>query len=373
MASYKEFQAKLLEKYLKEIVFLELKEEKTVSVGNLVLDNHVPIPVFLQDLASKIKTEQLENIPVVSIIKGLVTYLGVGEDVKGYKDIYVNMLLSIDSDIVLNILVDALKHAEHKNYLSAILYLNAVLQIDEENVDALYNMGRCYMDLANEKEMDELYRMAKIFFEKALEVDPELYDAFYHLGFCYYNEKSFLKAEEVWLSALRGDLNQEKREEIVVALGRVRDKALFEKGRDLILSQRVDEGLELLKTIEEEHDEWWELLFFIGLGYRISELYEEAIPYFMKVMTLNTGHAQSLNELGVCFLSVGDISNSKDYFKEALKLVPNSSEYLVNNGIAYFTEGDLATARDFFTRALEQNSKDEVAMMWMDHLNRQLN
>lgn len=373
MASYKEFQSKLLDKYLKDIVFLELKEDRTLSVGDAQLDKKIPIPVYLQDLAFNIKNDQIDNIPVVAIIKGLVTYLGVDEDEKGFKDTYVKMLTGIDTDIVLNILTDAVKHAEQMNYLNAILFFNAVLQIDEANLDALFNIGRCYMDLAVENEMDDMYRMAKIYFEKTLEVDSQLYEAYYHLGFCYYNDQTYQKAEEVWKNALRGDLSQEMREEIVVALGRVRDKALFERGRDLILAQRVDEGLELLKTIEEEHDEWWELLFFIGLGYRVSELYEEAIPYFLKVMTLNTGHAQSLNELGVCFLSIGDLSAAKDYFKEALKLSPNSSEYLVNYGIVYFTEGDLLTARDYFTKALEQDSKDEVAMMWMDHLNKQLN
>lgn len=373
MASYKAYQQKFLEKQLDRIVFIELKSDSHIQVGTMMLDPEIPLPVSVEDLASNIKSQSYEQIPPVALIKGIVIYLGVGKDEKTFTPYYGKLIQALDVNVLGLILNDAVLYAENEAYELAIMYFNAVLAIDPINLDALFNIGRCYMDLSFKKESEELQRMAKVYFEKTVDDHPNFYDAYYHLGFCYYNEASFLKAEAAWRKALGGDISVDRRSEIVEAMGRVRDKALFENGRNLILAQRLEEGLELLKTLEEDHDDWWELNFFIGVAYRMKELYDDAIPYFLKVLTLNTGHVQSMNEVGICFLSVGDFKMARSYFEEAHRIAPNSSEFIVNIGIVDFTIGEIDAARAWFNQALEINSNDDVAKMWLNHLNSQLN
>lgn len=373
MATYQEFRAKLLERFLSDIVFIELKPGKKMIVGDYTVPEEIPIPVYMLDLANHIKNEDIENIPVVAIIKGLVYYLGADQDVKGYSESYVSLLNAIDPQITVSINLDAIKLAENRDFVHAILYFNAVLNIDPHNLDAFYNMGRCYLDLAITKEIDEMYLMAKHCFEESVKLKNDFAEAYFSLGVCLYNEDLFLEAEEAWITALRLDLPVEIRDEAVDALGRVRDKALFERGSELIMNHRITEGLEILRTLEEDHDDWWNLLFFIGVGYRTQELYEEAILYFLKVLTLNTGHIQTMNEIGICFLSVGDLKAARKYFKEALRLSPDNAELICNLGIVALNEGDMNEAHSRFIKAYELAPDDEVVAMWLSHINQDLN
>lgn len=373
MASFQEFQAKLLERFLSDIVFIELKPGKNMTVGDYTVPTDIPIPVYMLDLANQIKKDDIENIPIVAIIKGLVYYLGADQDVKGYSKSYVALLEAIDPQITVSINFDALKLADNRDFIHAILYFNAVLNIDAHNLDALYNMGRCYLDLAITKDINEMYLMAKQCFEESLKLKSDFAEAYFSLGVCLYNEDLFLEAEEAWITALRLELPLEMRDEVIDALGRVRDKALFERGSELIINHRISEGLEILKSLEEDHDDWWNLLFFIGVGYRVQELYEEAIPYFLKVLTLNTGHIQTMNEIGICFLSVGDLKAAKKYFKEALRLSPDNAELICNLGIVALNEGDVNEAHSKFIKAYELAPHDEVVAMWLSHINQTLN
>lgn len=375
---FNDIMAKMLKRFIDEVVFIELKPGHSLSIKGVDFPENITLPVFIDDLAKGIKANELEEIPVLGLIKGLVYIVGSEARIEHYN-FYVSLLVALDNQItdahaklVTSILMDGLRLADDQHYANAILYFNAVLKLDPSNVDAFYNMGRSFQDLANEDERSELKKLAKYCFEKCLEFDPDFAYSHFSLGFLFYNEENFQFAQMHWLHALRIGLTDEMKEEVVVGLGRVKDKAAYEKGYELILSGRVDEGLEILKALEEDHDEWWNLLFFIGVGYRMQEQYEDALSYFLKVMSLNTGHIQTMNELGICLLSLGDYDEAEKYFKEAIRLSPQNAEIICNLGIVYYNRGDDLTARSYFQNASELAPDDEVVQMWKDHINKKL-
>lgn len=369
--SFVTMQSKLLKRFLDEIVFIELKQKSAGIFSQIETPDVVQLPVYLSDLAERIKVNDIENIPAVAIIKGLVYVIGTNADIP-HMPFYKTLLLKVDTDIAKSILSDGIRYATEEQFPNAILYFNAAINLEPDNIDAYYNLGRAFDDLGEVEERPELKKMAKYCYEKCIEIDPSFGYAYFNLGFSLYNEDNFLKAEENWLIALNFSLPEEMREEIVMGLGRVRDKAAFEKGYNLILAGRVHEGLEVLCALEEDHDEWWNLLFFIGVGNRMLERYEDALGYFLKVMTLNTGHIQTMNEIGICFLSIGDFNEAERYFKEAQRLSPENAELICNLGIVYYNQGDEKTARDFFDRAHRLSPEDEVVQMWLEHINKKL-
>lgn len=369
---------KLLDRFVNEVVFIELKETHQLNIDGIEMPENISLPVYLDDLAKNIKTGDLEVIPTVGLIKGLVYIVGSRSTIETYE-FYKNMLISLnqvkaygDLNLTASLLVDGINYAESKQYANAILYFSAVNAIDKDNLDALYNMGRAFEDLSLEEGRDELRRLAISCFESCLAIDDNFDLAHFSLGFLYYNEEKYLQAEKHWIKALQLGISDEMREEIAVGLGRVKDKAAYERGYGMILAGRVEEGLEILKTLEDEHDEWWNLLFFIGVGCRMLEQYEDALGYFLKVMTLNTGHIQTMNEIGICLLTLGDYNEAERYFKEAIRLSPQNSELVCNLGIVHFHRGDLDEARRLFDKANELAPDDEVAKMWLDHINKKL-
>lgn len=366
--TFKEILAKILRRFLDDIIFIELKEGHALNLQGVQNPDKIMLPVYISELANRIKSNDIDNIPAIAIIKGLVYVIGADTklDVRNY---YISLLKSIDVNIVISILSDGIRYAEEKQYANAILYFNAALNIDENNLDAYYNLGRSFEDLSEVDERPELKKLGKYCYEQCLKINPDFAYAHFSLGFSLYNEENYRLAEKHWLTALKYELPESMKEELVMGLGRVKDKASYERGYELILANRVDEGLEILLTLEEMHDEWWELLFFIGVGYRMLEQYEDALNYLLKVMNLNTGHIQTMNEIGICLLSLGDYDEAEKYYKEATRLSPENSELICNLGIVYYNKGDEIKARELFDRASQISPEDEVIQMWINHIN----
>lgn len=372
MASYEVFENKLLEKFLDELVFIDLKPEKKWGLNEMKWPNEMPIPIFTSELATHIKENDIEKIPMLALLKGFVYYIGAEGDAQKVQSPYVEFLNAMDPDFYTSILHDAIKLAENDAFVEAILYFRAVTRIKPDSIDAWYNKARCYYDIGILKENKEFNKMAMHDFEKVCTLTTAISEVYYYLGFCYYADAQYTKAYEAWKLGLKGDLSIDEKEEIVVAISKIEDHVQYEKGVKLILEGRHDEGLELLRAIEEVHDEWWELMFFIGVGLRMQELYEDAIGYFLKVLTLNTGHIQSMNELGMCFLAVGDIDAAKKHYTEALRLSPKNPELICNMGIVFLNEGNLLDAQANFEKAHVLSPDDEVIRMWLRHVNEKI-
>lgn len=364
---FQQILKKILKKHLDDIVFIEMKEGKKIQISGFETPEGFLLPVFIQDLAEKIKENEIDNIPITAILKGLVYSVGAQAEIN-FLSMYETILLSLDASIVQSILNDGIRYANERNYSTAILYFNAAVLLDANNLDAYYNMGRAFEALSEVEERTDLKKLVKYCYEKCVNIDPSFAYSYFNLGIIYYNEGNYQKAETNWIKALSYDLPEEMREEIATGLGKVRDRATFEKGYQYVLAGRIDDGLELLKALEEEHDEWWDLMFYIGLGNRMLEQYEDALSYFLKVMTLNTGHIQTMNEIGICLMSLGDYDEAEKYYKEALRLSPENAELMCNMGIVKYSKGNTDEALNLIERAIEIAPDDEVAAMWLAHI-----
>ena len=353
--------AKFLKKYLDDVVFLELK--KDIPSWKMKL----PLPVSVQSVASQVRSDKIESISAEAIIQGVATIMGADPDFK-YNLEYIEQIKTISDDVMLTILSKGLAFAEEGLFLEAILYFNAALVLDENSVDALFNMGRAFDDLYKKDENKLYLPFIKHCYTRASELEPSLGLAFYALGFFYYNEEQYSNAELNWIKALNCSLDIEIREEIVTALGKVRDYSIFEQGREYVINGRIEEGFELLKSIEELHDDWWQLNFFIGFALRMQENYEEALPYFLKVLSLNSGSVQSMNEAGICLIALGDYDQALKYYKEALRLSPKNPEYLCNKGIVFYNMRQYDDAYINIEEAHKLAPEDEVISMWFSHI-----
>lgn len=70
--------------------------------------------------------------------------------------------------------------------------LQKAIELDPENAEAFYNLGKLY---TSKKE----YAMAIQSYDKAIDLAPSSPDAFFNLGFLYYGRKDYSKAEALFL------------------------------------------------------------------------------------------------------------------------------------------------------------------------------
>lgn len=367
---------KKLDHFLKsktdEVVFIELKEGKTVSFKDAILDSKTPIPIPVADIANQAKNPEVGDFKLTSIIDGMVLIIGIDMEFK-YKDVYIKFLKSIEENIWEKVIAKGVFLAEKGNKLDALLHFRAAYLISGDDINTLYNYARCLEELALESTEDE--KNQEMFLDEAfdvftylLEVHPESAFAYYHLGFHYVNKKMFVTARSIWTKALKMELDDEKKSEIVSRLGDIDAKVNYEEGYNLILDGMIHEGLEKLLPLEDEYSDWWNLMFFIGLAYRQLENYDEALKYYQKVLALNTGHIDTFNEVALCYMSMENFESAKKYLDEALRMAPLNGELLCNLGIALLNMDELDEARNAIDKSLQFNPDDEVTQAWKRHM-----
>lgn len=355
---------------LDEVVFIELKPEAVAEVNGMRLNPEIALPVMLTDVMDKVNGVSATDITAANMVKGMAFVLSVDEEFP-HKRYYHDLLLKIDPKVGLFLLKHGFDLANEGQKLNALIYFKASLLFIESEIDVLINYSRCCIELAYEKEEAQM-----IFVEEAREVlegliqkYPDHPHAYYHLGFMYSNENEYQKAQTAWIQAIKLNIGENEKHDIVTRLTDLNAKIKFEEGHTLILDGRVDEGLEILLALEPEYVDWWNLMFFIGLGYRMNNDFDNALKYYAKVMELNTGHVQTYNEIGLCYMTMGRYEEAIKAFKEALKMDRENAEILCNLGIVYIQLDELDEAESVLMRSFKANPDDEITTAWIKRLN----
>ena len=135
---------------------------------------------------------------------------------------------------------------------------------------------------------------------KIIDIDEVFSLAYYHLGYHYYNQGQYIKAKVIWEEAMKLGIEEELVAEIQDNIGKMDFKVQYEEGYSLVFQGRNEEGLEKLLPFEDEHSDWWNLLFMIGLAYKNMNEIEEAKKYFEKILIIKPHQVDALVELGLC-------------------------------------------------------------------------
>lgn len=333
---------------------------------------NIPIPVEVSSIAKEAEKENIEKLPFEAIIQGMIFVLGVDEAFK-YNEQYKRFLNLTNEKIIEYVLYQGLKLANEEKYYDAVVYFRAALVIENNNLNALFNYGKCCKDIHDtSKDIDEKKAFKKEaigVFEKLVLEYPDFSFAYYYLGFFYLNQKMFEKANITWNKFLELCDDSDKKEEIESRIKQLADHVTYEKGYTCVLNGQFEQGLELLLPLEERHNQWWNLLFFIGLGYRNTRAYEKAIEYYKKVMLIKPSQTDTLNELGLCYMSIGDFSNAEKYFKKAVLLKENDHEILTNLASVYINTGNYDEAEKLLEKAASISPDDEIIHIWIKKLN----
>ncbi|KXG74418.1 tetratricopeptide repeat protein [Thermotalea metallivorans] len=364
---------KYLRNRLDRIVFIELKKNAQLEDKRFEMLKDIPVPVMVQELAETIKKEeQQQEISLASMARGMIYLIGLDSHFR-YIPEYKKFLYQFDGQIEDYIIYEGLKAAEKKEFYNSLIYFKALIALNEENINGLFNYARCCQDIAYQSQEEAIIQdfsgEALEALELLIEKHPDFALGYYHLGFYYANQKLFKKAQITWETSLRLGIDEEKEREILVQLSSLKSHIQYEEGYTLILGNQPKQGLEKLLPLEEKHGDWWNVLFFIGLGYRQLGDYGRAIDYFSKILRIKPTQVDALNELGICYASVGDYDKAEKHLKKALQWKEEGdSEILCNLGMVYMEQGKLSLAREVLEKSMQLNSQDEITQMCLHKL-----
>ncbi|MZQ75411.1 MAG: tetratricopeptide repeat protein [Peptoclostridium sp.] len=374
-----------IEKYLmemtREISFITIeKSEELLLSGYNVPAKGLDVPVLTSELSELIKNgKAINGISAASIIKGIVYMLGIDPQFPSNAE-YRKLLEALGTDIKGYIQTQGVNLANAGNLKAAAVYFKALLELDEKNINGIYNYALVCQDISKDcaqrgevKAAADYSKEARQAFELVVEEYPDFAKGYYNLGFYYFRAGDYARAKDTWQKAIDNGIEDEFIGEIEELLGVCGEKFDIQDGINMVLEGDPQGGLEMLLPHVNKHGGDWKLLFFAGLAYRQLGEVDEAQLYFGDILKLDPQNADAMVELGLCSAVKGELDESLSYFKKALELRPDNPEILCNIGMTYLSIGDLQSAREHILRSYELDPEDEITIECMKELEKNEN
>lgn len=364
-----------------ELAFITIKDRGEFHIeGYEIPRGGLDVPIKNEVLVKGIKEKTAQdNISLMSIVDAMMYMIGIDSKFKN-NDEYIEFLKVFQSKFDLNLKeymgYMSRKYFDIEEHTSSLIYLKALITIYPEDIDGLYHyaivcqeIAQGYQKGSDEESMNKFLVEALNKLELITQLDENFALAYYHLGYHYYNQGQYIKSLATWEESLRLGLDDDLVAEIQENIGKMDFKVQYEQGYTLVLQGKSEEGLEKLLPLEEQHSDWWNLLFMIGLAYKNMREFEEAKNYFNKILILKPSQVDTIVELGLCEAATLNLDKCIEYFESAAKL-KEDPEILCNLGMAYLNNGNIDDATYYIERAYELDPQDEVTIICLKELNK---
>ncbi len=244
-----------------------------------------------------------------------------------------------DLDVILSELGFLYVGAEY--YDEAILYFEKSLEYDPTNMEVLNDLAYAY-------EVKSDFNSAIIVCNQILDADPYSIDNWIMLGKLYSLDGDFEKAIDAFDFAL--------------ALDDTNISILKLKAHCLLLSERSEEAVKMLKECIDMSPEESFLYFSLAECYMSLEQYKDALKALWAYEGLVGETPESMANKSHAYLLLEQIDESVELIDKALKADSDSYDVNMIAGEVYLKLNILAGAEIFFKKALvlDEDSADEV-------------
>lgn len=318
--------------HLSDFVFDELSDSYLDKAGIADILLGIPIPIRKTAMMHLTTLDIARNMAFVIGCDPNFTY---GENYRAY------ILRVFGTKFAEGLISDGVDGAQKKDYDYACIQFRAAMQIDPQNVDALYCYGRACKDayeLGEDEEFVGRFKAESLeAFEQVTLRRPDFAEGFYFLGYGYANLGLYIKAKLTWEEYMKlteeaaetktdpsdetAEAKQkalrELREEIQMRLNSLTDPVEIEKGYNLVLSGRYEEGIGVLSRYREGvYKDWWPLWYYLGVAYSQLDMNEEAVSHLRQVLQLSPSNLETMEELVGVYEKLGDTAMAEKYEKK---------------------------------------------------------
>ncbi|HSQ89191.1 tetratricopeptide repeat protein [Romboutsia sp.] len=374
-----------IEKYLlkkaEELAFITIKHDGEFQVeGYSIPSGGLDVPIKNEVLVKGIKEKTAQDkINAMSIADAMIFMIGIDSQFKNngeYRKFLDAFAKKINLDLRAYMGYMSRKYFDIGECTDSLIYLKSLITMHPEDIEGLYHYAIVCQEVAKQyqKDMENdamnkflLEALSKL--EMVIALDEGFALGYYHLGYHYYNQGQYVKSRVIWEEALKIGLDADLVAEVQENIGKMDFKVQYEEGYNLVFQGKCEEGLEKLLPLEEDHSDWWNLLFMIGLAYKNMNEIEEAKKYFEKILIIKPHQVDAMVELGLCEASMFNIEKAIEYFETAAK-IKEDPEILCNLGMAYLNKGDLDDAIYYIERAYELDHQDEITIACLRELDK---
>jgi len=323
--------------------------------------------------------------------------------------------LEDDKEVLLN---KAKKAFDEGKLEDSIYFLDKILEVENDNVDALYSKGVTligldkideglqYFDIALAIEPDHLlalsakadqlvisdkFEEALPYYEKISEIDHDNISALSYRGDILGKSGKTLEALVYYEKIL--DLEPRAKDPLgtliadkILAINPTHIEALNKKGSSLLLlgrniegytiifESKLDEAISYFDKILEIEPDNTEGLFNKGRALMQKQktivqtnvtlnFYEEGMSYIEKVLKINPNHVGSITLKADEIIKEKKLSEGLALLDQALKIDPNYEDALFLKGYTLTQLGDWSDSIPYFDKVLQKNPQNKLAEM----------
>lgn len=363
------FLNEFFDKQKDEISFITLKKNAKIKLGSNehITNKEISVPIRVNSLILDIQNQdEYDGISIGNIIDGIIYVLGTEREFV-LKEEYLKILKDLKIELVPYV-IHCINQFDDKKLNDAVVYGKSLINVNEnEKTSFVYasSLERKAIECLNKDLSDSAKHFmseAVKYYEKSLDYDDKFALAYYKLGFYYKNNQQYIKAKLFWEHQQELDDDAVRIDEIRNEIEQLDVYVRYETGYNLILNSESQKGLDILLPLAEIYNSWWNLLFFIGLGYRSLGEYEIAEKYFENVLKIEEGQIHAINELGLCKMCLEKYEEAKELFTMLIAMDPKNSEFLCNRSSANLYLGNKDEAKRDIEKALKINPQDDVAI-----------
>lgn len=369
---------------LDNLLFLNLPEDMDLSVYNLQIKTDIPLPVQKPDNGDF----DISQLTPEMIFAGILVVLAYDHH-NQHLDYYRTLLLEAKPNIKQELTEAAILKSRNEDFDIAEEIFSALRSLDPEDRLITLNTALFFDQRANSyrqsgltEDADAYDDCASRFYSQVMESDNAPPEVFFNAGFFFLKQRNFTRGKECFETYLaltcdisdeelgeNGQYKRQRAQEIVMDINnRNLEDEQFKAAYDYILSDQEEKGLEEIRKFLEKNPRVWNAWFMLGWGLRRIQRWEEARDAFLQSIECGSTEPDTLNELAICYMELGEYAESKKCLVEALSLEPENTKYMSNLGYLALKQGNPQEARKFFLAVLEFDAHDKIALQMLEDL-----
>lgn len=342
------------------LTFVQLKEGISLGIkGYEVPQGGLYVPVLTTELANRIQSSPEDKVLTIpSIIRGVLYLLGADEHFI-HRTSYEQLLDKLRNETRAIAIETAEGFEKQGDFEEAVLFMKGYCLLRGDDDQAQIMLGAFYVRLAGSETIKDLKLENELMMEslRLLESDElqnknDVLRQFY-LGTVYQWQKSYLKAEKVWQSAIKHSKKTKVKKLIQGKLEEISPYARYEEGYQLVIQGNPQNGLGILSPLLQQLPQLWNLHFFIAVAFQQLGEWDQSIHHYGKVLELRGYHQQTAIELSDIYLAKKENEKAVHWMEEVLLQKPGDSELLCRMALMKAYTGNITEAFEFVSAAEE--------------------
>ena len=351
-----------INKKLKNLVFIDLKED--YQLGEVNLPVGLSMPIKLDYLIEGIKEKELEEeINLEKIVEAMIYLLGIDSDFK-YSKKYKEILKKLD--------IDLKNYAMHKAFinqdedpLESYIFLKGYEEVGGEDSDIIFKEANILEALYNkihEEEYEKSEKLLNIIIKKynqVLNLDEGYALAYYRLAYINLALGKFIKANMYFEKFINLSKDEELKDQVRKEIEVIRDKVNFDSAKTYLSYGEYDKAINLLDSISEDFNMDESFYYTYAITYYNMGDFDKAEEY-AKLSVEKKTTEENINILETIYAGRQEFTKAIDILNLGLEELEDSYPLTYNMGIIYLNMNEREKGLEYLEKANKISPNEEL-------------